>query len=75
MLRYSDEEKALYFLNASYKISSIASVSRCYLINAEEFARGYVQALAETGVLTFDQRDELYAQVTKAVEKRKQGCN
>jgi hypothetical protein len=71
MSRFSEEEKALYFLNANYKISVIASVSRCYLINAEEFARGYAQALAETGVLTFDQRDKIYDLAADAVKKRR----
>ncbi len=71
MSRFSEEEKALYFLNANYKISVISSVSRCYLINAEEFARGYAQALAETGVLTFDQRDEIYDLAADAVKKRR----
>ena len=67
----SDEQRAQCFNNAQQKIAIISSVGRSFIVNAEEFARGYAQALAEAGVLSFDQRDELYVLTTEAVERRR----
>ena len=72
MLVCSNEQKNRCLNNAQQKIAIIGCVSRSFLVCAEEFARGYVQALVEAGVLNYEQRDELYALTTEVVERRKQ---
>lgn len=71
MAKYTDEQKTQCLQNARQRIAVISAVGRSYLACAEEFARGYAQALTDVGALSFDQRDELYALAAEAVEQRK----
>jgi hypothetical protein len=71
MTTYANEQQSRCFKSAQQRIAVIASVGLSHLVCAEEFARGYAQGLAEAGVLSFDQRDALYALADDAVEQRK----
>ncbi len=71
MPMYTDEIRTRCFINAQQKIAVIRCVDRSFLAYVEQFSRGYAQALADAGILSFEQLDTLYALVDEAIEQCK----
>ncbi len=67
MPMYTDELRTRCLINAQQKIAMIRCVDRSFLACAEQFTRGYAQALTDAGILSFEQRDTLYVLVDEAV--------
>lgn len=70
MPTFTTAEKNTYLNLLRIKLGKIASVERRYIDRAEEHVRAYAEALADVGVISEDERDDLYDRAKHAAEDR-----
>lgn len=70
MPTYTPAEKAVYLNILRIKLVKIGRTERRYIDRAEEHARAYAEALSDVGVISDDERDDLYEVAKNAAEDR-----